>query len=305
MPNIKDIANSFKNASKKITDAGKKPGRRYNRYAGKVPETDIRFSDERMMETVMQIPSVKIDRCTFLSEQFQNEEESRVKTILEKGPVEAGYPREELKKKAAKLIQSRTTQAFISDIPEEISKRTAISDDDLIFFSAAVRLIQEIAYLYGESDFWHTGECDADKTVGRLNLYYSVMSGSSKATKALKLLSSSAASKSFNKITENLIEKTVYQPIVKPAAKVLGVRMHKTVFNRFVSKAVPVVGNTISQGLTLASLFPMAGRLIKTLDEAQFAYSTYDFEADWYDITNESEAKMEEAVSETNQNVRT
>lgn len=304
MPSIKDITNGFKSASTKIADTGKKLKRRYNRYAGKASEADIYISDERMIETVIRIPSNRIDRNTFLTGQFQNDDESRIKTILEKGPIEAGCSREELKKKAAKLIQSRTTQAFIGDIPEDISKSTAISDDTLSFFSAAVRLIQEIAYLYGESDFWHSGECDADKTVGRLSLYYSVMSGSDKATKALKLLSSSAASKSFNKITENLIEKT-YHPIVKPAAKMLGVRMHKSVFDRLVSKAVPVAGNTISQGLTLASLFPMAGRLIKTLDEAQFAYSTYDFEADWYDITNESEAKAEEATPVSNQDVET
>ncbi|MGN1195880.1 MAG: hypothetical protein ACI4SB_10390, partial [Acutalibacteraceae bacterium] len=257
--------------------------------------TEIDFPVEMIIQAVIKIPNVKISRNTFLSEQFKETGEEHILAVIKKGPVDAGYTREELKKKAVKLIQIRTTQAFIGDIPEEVSKSTSISDDTLIFYSAAVRLIQEIAYLYGESEFWNTDDFDADKTIGRLNLCYSVMSGSSKATKALKLLSSSASSKSFNKITENIIEKTVYNPIIKPAAKTLGVKMHKTVYNRFVSKAVSVAGNTISQGLTLASLYPMANKLIKTLGEAQFEYSTYDFEADWYDITNESQIQQETA----------
>ena len=294
----------MREASRKIASSGKKIKQRYERYTAGMHNGEILLSDEEIIQTVIRIESVRIDRNDFLTRQFAGDASISLDDILEKGPVGAGYDRGALRKTAVTLAQKETGKSGLLDIPDDVIKNCIIPYQTLLFYAAAVRMIQQIAYLYGENDFWTHTDTDLDKTVSRLNLYYRVMSGSDKATKALKLLSSSAASKSFNKITENLIEKT-YRPIVKPAAKMLGVRMHKSVFDRLVSKAVPVTGNTISQGLTLASLFPMAGRLIKTLDEAQFAYSTYDFEADWYDITNESEAKKEEATPVSDQNVET
>ena len=302
MPTVKGITDTIRNMSEKIADTGSKLQRRYKRYADNAPESDIGFPDEVIIETVTEIPQAKIDRNTSLSEQFQAEEESRLKTILEKGPVEAGCDREELRKKAISLTQKRITQTFIGDIPEAILEKTAIPYNTLLYYMAAVRLIQEIAYLYGESDFWNSADCDTDKTVSRLYLYYSVMSGSGKAEKALKLLSSSVTSKSFNKLTENFIEKTVYQPIIKPAAKALKIKKPKTMFNKVISKAMPVVKNAVSGGINLSSLYPMAGRLIKTLDEAQFSYSAADFEKDWYEISKDDEASEKQALTEINPN---
>ena len=303
MPGLKGVTSRIKNASKKIADTGKKLTRRYKPSDGKASVLQTNIPAEQIIETVIQLPSVKIDRNEFLSEQFKAEEESLVKAILEKGPTEAGCDREKLKKTAAALVNKRITQAFIGDVPDDVLRSTAFSYEALTFYGAAIQLIQEIAYLYGESDFWNTGEYDAGKTVGRLNLYYSVMNGSGKAAKALKLLSSSVSSRSFNKLTENFIEKTVYKPVFKPAAKALGVKMPKAVFNKFLSKAMPIVENAVSDGIALASLLPMAGRLIKTLDEAQFSYSASDFEADWYEISNEDEANEKQSPTETNPNI--
>ena len=302
MPGLKGVTNSIKNTSKKIADTGKKLARRYKPSNRKPSALQTNIPAGQIIRVIIQIPSVRIDRNEFLSEQFKTEEESLVKAILEKGPTEAGCDREKLKKTATALVQKRITQAFVGDVPGDVLRSTAFSYEALTFYGAAIQLIQEIAYLYGENDFWNAGEYDADKTVGRLNLYYSVMNGSGKAAKALKLLSSSVTSRSFNKLTENFLEKTVYKPVFKPAAKALGVKMPKAVFGKFLSKAMPIVENAVSDGIALASLLPMAGRLIKTLDEAQFSYSASDFEADWYEISKDDEASEKQALTEINPN---
>ena len=73
-------------------------------------------------------------------------------------------------------------------------------------------------------------------------------------------------------------------------------------FNKVISKAMPVVKNAVSGGINLSSLYPMAGRLIKTLDEAQFSYSAADFEKDWYEISKDDEASEKQALTEINPN---
>ena len=302
MPGLKGVTNSIKNTSKKIADTGKKLARRYKPSNRKPSALQTNIPAGQIIRVIIQIPSVRIDRNEFLSEQFKTEEESLVKAILEKGPTEAGCDREKLKKTATALVQKRITQAFIDDVPGDILRSTAFSYEALTFYGAAIQLIQEIAYLYGENDFWNAGEYDADKTVSRLHLYYSVMNGSGKAAKALKLLSSSVTSRSFNKLTENFLERTVYKPVLKPAAKALKIKTPKTVFNKIISKAIPVLNNAVSDGFSLTTLLPMAGRLIKTLDEAQFSYSAADFEKDWYEISNEEEANEKQALAEINPN---
>ena len=259
---------------------------------------EILLSEEEIIQTVIRIESVRIDRNDFLTRQFAGDESISLDDILEKGPVGAGYDRGTLRKTAVTLAQKETGKSGLLDIPDDVIKNCIIPYQTLLFYAAAVRMIQQIAYLYGENDFWTHTDTDLDKTVSRLHLYYSVMTGSGKAEKALKLLSSSVTSKSFNKLTESFIEKTVYQPIVKPTAKALGVKMPKMKFNRIVSKAMPIVKNAVADGINLTSLLPMANRLIKTLDEAQFAYSAADFEADWYEIEKENEVSPEAGETE-------
>ena len=288
----------MREASRKIASSGKKIKQRYERYTAGMHNGEILLSEEEIIQTVIRIESVRIDRNDFLTRQFAGDESISLDVILEKGPVGAGYDRGALRKTAVTLAQKETGKSGLLDIPDGIIKNCIIPYQTLLFYAAAVRMIQQIAYLYGENDFWAYTDTDTDKTVGRLHLYYSVMTGSGKAEKALKLLSSSVTSKSFNKLTESFIEKTVYQPIVKPTAQALGVKMPKMKFNRIVSKAMPILKNAVADGINLTSLLPMANRLIKTLDEAQFAYSAADFEADWYEIEKENEVSPEAGETE-------
>lgn len=292
MPTVKKLAESVREASQKITASGKKIKKRYERYSAGLHNGEILLPEEEIIQTVIRIEDVRIDRSDFLTRQFSGDESISLDDILEKGPVGAGVDRDTLRKTAVTLAQKETGKSGLFDLPDDITKNCIIPVPTLLLYASAVRIIQQTAYLYGESDFWT--DTETDKTVSRLHLYYSVMEGSGKAEKALKLLSSSVTSKSFNKLTESFLEKAVYQPIVRPAAKALKIKTPKTMFNKVVSKAIPVLKNAVSDGISLTTLLPMAGRLIKTLDEAQFAYSAADFEKDWYEIEQEVPSNVEE-----------
>ena len=287
----------MRDASKKIIVSGKRIKQRCEQYSDSYHNKEILISEEEIIQTVTRIESVRIDRNDFLTRLFAQDASISLDDILEKGPVCAEVDRIALRKTAFALARKETEKSGLLNVSDDIIKNRIIPVPTLLFYAAAVRIIQQTAYLYGERDFWNSADSDTEKTIPRLHLYYSVMEGSGKAEKALKLLSSSIASKSFNKLTESFLEKTVYQPIFKPAAKALKIKTPKTVFNKVVSKAMPVLKNAVSDGISLTTLLPMAGRLIKTLDEAQFAYSAADFEKDWYEIENECEAKAELEVN--------
>ena len=297
MPTVKKLTESVRDASKKIIVSGKRIKQRCEQYSDSYHNKEILISEEDIILTVTRIESVRIDRNDFLTRLFAQDASISLDDILEKGPVCAEVDRIALRKTAFALARKETEKSGLLNVSDDIIKNRIIPVPTLLFYAAAVRIIQQTAYLYGERDFWNSADSDTEKTIPRLHLYYSVMEGSGKAEKALKLLSSSVASKSFNKLTESFLEKTVYQPIFKPAAKALKIKTPKTVFNKVVSKAMPVLKNAVSDGISLTTLLPMAGRLIKTLDEAQFAYSAADFEKDWYEIENECEAKAELEVN--------
>ena len=297
MPTVKKLTESVRDASKKIIVSGKRIKQRCEQYSDSYHNKEILISEEDIILTVTRIESVRIDRNDFLTRLFAQDASISLDDILEKGPVCAEVDRIALRKTAFALARKETEKSGLLNVSDDIIKNRIIPVPTLLFYAAAVRIIQQTAYLYGERDFWNSADSDTEKTIPRPHLYYSVMEGSGKAEKALKLLSSSVASKSFNKLTESFLEKTVYQPIFKPAAKALKIKTPKTVFNKVVSKAMPVLKNAVSDGISLTTLLPMAGRLIKTLDEAQFAYSAADFEKDWYEIENECEAKAELEVN--------
>jgi hypothetical protein len=242
-----------------------------------------------VVTTAIQIPGVKVSRDTFLRDQFKDLPLNELSIILEKGPVEAGCPRALLQRKASKIIKERTAlstgASFLAGIPGGIAMAATIPADLLQFYGVALRMAQELVYLYGEADLWCEGAPDPDKVTNQLILYCGVMLGVSGAAQTIRLMSSALAKQALKKLPQMALTKTFYYPIIKSIVKFFGVSLTKSTFAKGVSKIIPVVGGVVSGGITLASMLPMGNRLAKTLDEAHFDYSSADFEADWKDVS--------------------
>ena len=250
-----------------------------------------------IISTAIKIPGVKVNRDTFLREQFKGVSPEIMQVIIDEGPVEAKCSRNELRKIARKLINTRTLvstgASFAAGIPGGIAMAATIPADMLQFYGAALGLAQEISYLYGEGDLWSDDMLDTDKVTNQLILYCGVMLGASGAAQTVRVLSSSLAKQALKKLPQQALTKTFYYPIVKSIAKAFGAKMTKQVFAKGVSKAVPIIGGVVSGGITFATLRPMGNRLTDALDEAHFTYSETDFEADWHDITEVCDNKEE------------
>lgn len=243
-----------------------------------------------VISAAIQIPGVKVSRDTFLREQFKNLTKEEIDLIVEKGPVVAGRSRSELKNKARRIIKERTaittSASFLAGLPGGWFMAATIPADMIQFYGVALRMAQELVYLYGEEDMWCEGTPDPDKVTNQLILYCGVMLGASGAAQAVRVMSSALAKQALKKLPQKALTKTFYYPVIKAVLKFFGVSVTKSSFAKVVSKVVPVVGGVVSGSITLASILPMGNRLLNTLDKAHFDYTEEDFHSDMKDISD-------------------
>lgn len=238
---------------------------------------------ENVISTAVQIPGVKVDRNKFLTEQFASSDYP-IRDILELGPVEAGVTREELSKLSYKLIFIRTGQSslasFVAGIPGGLAMAATIPADILQFFGMALRLAQEISYLYGAKDLWIDGKLNDERVRNQLILYCGVMFGVDLAVSGLRVLTTQIAKTTLKKLPQKALTKTFWYPIIKKIGQAISVKITKATVAQGVSKAIPIVGGVISGGLNFASMMPMANRLNEEFDKSTFDYTQSEFESD-------------------------
>ena len=256
---------------------------------------------EDIITKTIQIPGVKVNRKQFLAEQFASKA-NNLEEILDKGPIEAGIKKEDIKLLSKKLILTRTSQSsiasFVAGIPGGLAMAATIPADTLQFFGfmmrvmqklafgMTLRLAQELSYLYGAQDLWKDGTIDDEKVKNQLILYCGVMFGVSGAVSGVRVLSTQLSKTALKKIPQKALTKTFWYPILKKIASFIGVSLTKKTFAQGVSKAVPVIGGVISGGINFASMMPMANKLNDTLEKATFNYSDEEFNKDIEIIMN-------------------
>lgn len=270
-------------------------------------EATAEFAIESVISSAIQIPGVKVNRDKFLAEIFATEKNVKIQEVLDKGPLEAGATREQLSNISTKLILKRTSQSsiasFVAGIPGGLAMAATIPADILQFFGMALRLAQEISYLYGAEDLWINGEVDEQKIQSQLILYCGVMFGVSGAVSGVRVLSTQIAKTTLKKLPQKALTKTFWYPIIKSIGKAIGVKVTKTTVAKGVSKAVPIIGGVISGTLNFASMVPMANRLQKTFDDASFSYTEEEYKADLIYIENID--KKTELLKETEPTMKT
>ena len=110
------------------------------------------------------------------------------------GPIEAGIDRDELMKLSRSLVVDRTMKStamsFAAGLPGGLASATTITADIIQYFCMALRIAQEIAYLYGEDDLWSKENLKEEKVMNSLIIYCGVMFGTGGAAATLRVLAS-------------------------------------------------------------------------------------------------------------------
>lgn len=245
------------------------------------------FALENIISSAVQLPGVKVERKKFLAEIFASEDYA-IQDILDCGPIAVNVSQDKLASIAHKLILKRTSQSsaasFVTGIPGGLAMAATIPADVLQFFGMALRLAQELSYLYGAQDLWQNEQLDDEKVRDQLLLYCGVMFGVSGAVSGVRILSTQIAKTTLKKLPQKALTKTFWYPIIKQIGKAIGIKVTKSTVAKGVSKAIPVVGGVISGGLNFASMMPMANRLQVALDSATFDYTEEDLAKDIIDI---------------------
>ena len=259
-------------------------------------QTQNEQSLPKIIATAIQIPGVKVNRETFLLTTFKNEPLEMRNKIADLGPVKAGISRRELKQISKRIIDNRTIASsavsFAAGLPGGLAMAATIPADTIQFFGVALRLAQELSYLYGEDDLWVDGAVNMESVTNQLIVYCGVMFGVGGASAAVRVLSSALGKQALKKLPQMALTKTFYYPIIKSIAKAVGVKMTKGLFAKGVSKAVPILGGIVSGGITFVSMRPMGQRLADEFDEIHFDYSIKELRDDLKEIGEEYDMEI-------------
>lgn len=248
---------------------------------------------ENILMNALKIPGIKVNRKDFLYEILSSsiKDLDTIKLAISKSPIEAGISIYQLDKIAKSLINKRTTHtsvaSFAAGIPGGLAMAATIPMDTLQFLGTAIRLSQELAYLYGYEDLWDGNQLDDEKVKRELTLFLGVMFGVGGSASALRVISNNISKQVIQKTSRKALTKTAYYPIIKKIGAMIGVKVTKDSFAKGISKAVPVLGGIVSGGITYVSMKPMGNRLSKVLSDSNGNYTDSDLERDLKDIENE------------------
>jgi hypothetical protein len=247
---------------------------------------------ELVLVNALKVPGVKVNRKEFLAQALSDYASSeQLAVALEKDPVEAGISLNTINKVAKSLIEKRTLQStgvsFAAGLPGGLAMAATIPADTLQFFGVALRMAQELAYLFGYKDMWDREKLDNERVKGELTIFLGVMFGVGGSASALKILSAKISQQVLKKLPQQALTKTVYYPIIKKVAAAIGIKITKRTFAQGISKAIPLLGGVISGGLTYASMKPMGNRLRETLFDAAGSYTNEEFEKDYQNVKAE------------------
>lgn len=110
-------------------------------------------SVEFVLTQLLKTPGIRVNRTSFLCEQFKNNLHSHDQRLrlLNSGPLALGVSEKELQRKAKQLINLATAQSttlsFAAGLPGGFAMAATIPADTLQFLATSIRLSQQLAYL--------------------------------------------------------------------------------------------------------------------------------------------------------------
>lgn len=229
----------------------------------------ITFSS--VLEDAAKLPLIRIDREEFLTKNLNKFcTPMQLQRAITEGTLRAGIPVETLDSLANAVINAETlkvtTLSTAAGIPGGLAMAATIPADLAQFYGFVIRVLQELAYIYGWDEIFTQSSALDEGTESQLILFVGVMCGVEAANQVItKLFGQTAMRAVAKKVAAKALMKTWYYPIVKKIAAMLGQKMVKATFAKGVSKVVPILGGAISGGLTLATFQPMAHRLKRHL----------------------------------------
>lgn len=225
---------------------------------------------ENVLMEAMHTPGVKINRAEFLrKELIKYCPEDIIDKAVKSNPAKAGISKDIINKVSLQVIDYETskvtTLSVAASIPGGAAAIGAAAADITSYFVFVLRIVQELAYLYGFEQF-DLKEDDVDsETLNFILVFIGVMFGVQGASSTLQKFANILAKHVAKKLSQKALTKGTIYPIVKKIALSVGIRMTKQIFADGVASAIPVLGAALSGGLTFAMFRPSCMKLRNNL----------------------------------------
>lgn len=221
----------------------------------------------RTVDALIKLPIVHVDRKSFLKSQLKGSKE--LSGILKDGP-QTYYSADELREMADKLIKENVSKATTGSIAAVLPNNPLFmmgtgTFDVMQYFSLALRMAQQMAYLFGEDELFtegtHLNEAERMRLFGLLG----AMLGVSGAASLIYVGSQKMAGPIGTKIAGKAAVETLRHPMLKKIGIMVGHRISHQTLGQTITKSVPLVGGVTSGVITYTTFKPMGARLADLL----------------------------------------
>ena len=246
----------------------------------------------QVLQQVVKLPVVKVDRSKFLVDKFSKELDPKDITILlEQGPSSL-LSQEILDRVANACIMDNVLLAsgtsVLAGLPGGIAMAITIPADVAQFYAFSLKLAQELGYIYGYDDLWASRDELSEDAQNTLLLYLGVMLGVNGTAALLRAGGVAVAKQVMKTVPQKALTKTLWYPILKKVLKIFGVNLTKGGLAKGMGKFIPILGGIISGGLTFATMKPMGESLQQELSKL-VNYSEVQYQEDIETIRKEAE----------------
>ena len=220
----------------------------------------------KVLETSLRLPFVKVDRDEFLTKELSKFcTPMEVITALDDTPLKV-LNKKEIDKLANQCISYHLTMvcgtSALMGLPGGWWMAGSIPADITQFYGHILSLMQKLIYLYGWPSLTDVNKQLDDESLNIMTLFVGAMMGNKLAIEALTKVVGQVSKNAGIKISEGVMAHYVIK-----IAQWIGINMTKEGFAKGVGKVLPLVGAPISATITYYTFRPMARRLKKHLDE--------------------------------------
>ena len=223
---------------------------------------------DKVMNLALSMPMVKVDRNTFLMNEFSMYDNAD--QLRDKRPIDL-FDAEAIERAARGIINSHLAKATVAStaagIPGGLAMAATMPADIAQYYWHVLVVAQKLGYLYGWPDLLDDKGQITEGTRNVLTLFVGVMFGAQAASKLVGEIAKRVSLQAAKRLPQQALTKTIYYPVIKQVAKWIGVKMTKDTFGRSVGKAIPILGGVLSGAITAFSFKPMAEKLQKHLRE--------------------------------------
>ena len=221
---------------------------------------------ENILLTAMTVPGVRIDRERFLRKELSLFfAEDVVDRAIASNPAEAGIPKEKINGIAQGVINREANQvtgfSVLASLPGAALPAAiagAVTADIVAYFSHVLRVIQELAYLYGFEDFGLYEASDEQAidpdTMDQIMVFLGVMFGIRGSGPVLEKLAGFTAKHTAKKLVKQTLRKSAMIPGAEKNIAGIGIKLTKQMLADAVASAIPVAGS-VASGLLMYALF--------------------------------------------------